>query len=106
MFVHGGNPIDSLTAEYSGCTRAVGRADDERRLDPRSHAHRLRQVGRTHQYEQRDEGRLAFFEHDGPSPDDRERRIACGGLERASCSSGKTHANTPPAARCSAAVRV
>jgi hypothetical protein len=51
---------------------AIGRANDERRLDPRSFAHLLRQILPAHHCEQRNQRCFAFLENHGPTADDRE----------------------------------
>ena len=68
---HGGNPMASFPAAYSGCTRRPP-SDSERWLRPGPSAHRFRQVRRAHHSEQRDQRRLAFLEHDGAAPHDHQ----------------------------------
>ena len=57
---------------------AVGRANDQRRLDPRAFAHARRQIGCAHHQEEPDERRFTLSKDDGTPSDDGSIRRASG----------------------------
>ncbi len=60
---------------------AVGRPDDQRRLDPHPLAHRLWQIALAHHDGQANQRRLAFLEYDRAAANDGELGLASGVLD-------------------------
>jgi uncharacterized protein (UPF0147 family) len=58
----------------------VGGANDQRRLEPRSLAHRLREIAPGHHQKQSDQRRFSVFEYHWPAANDRELGRASGGF--------------------------